>query len=176
MIIIFVVVSAWLVIPFNEGKAQNETSTEVSSMALLSVVVIVPIAARETSQLNFGRFFPGRNGGTITISPRGDVRVTSEVVVATTGTSAGSFAVSGQGDATYAISLPGGGATLMHEGDSKTMEVNDWVTIPENGDAHVRLVGGTQTVLLGATLKVGSLDQNPKGMYTGSYEITFGYN
>ena len=173
---IFAVVSALLVIPVEKVKSQNATSTEVSATALLSVVVIVPIAARETSQLNFGRFFPGSRGGTITVTPGGNVMTTSEVVLASSGTSAGSFAVSGQGDATYAINLPGGGTTLMHEGDSKTMEVNDWVTIPENGDAHLRLVGGNQTVWLGATLRVGSLDQNPKGKYTGSYEITFGYN
>jgi hypothetical protein len=56
------------------------------------------------------------------------------------------------------------------------MQVSDWVTIPENGDTGIRLDGGVQTVLVGATLKVGSLDENPKGIYTGSYQITFAYN
>jgi hypothetical protein len=29
---------------------------------------------------------------------------------------------------------------------------------------------------VGATLKVRSLDENPKGTYSGTYQITFAYN
>jgi hypothetical protein len=56
------------------------------------------------------------------------------------------------------------------------MVVSDWVTLPDSGDAGIRLDGGSKTVLVGATLQVGSLDENPKGIYSGSYEITFAYN
>jgi hypothetical protein len=56
------------------------------------------------------------------------------------------------------------------------MVVSDWVTLPENADTGIKLDGGSQTVMLGATLNVGSIDENPRGIYTGSYQITFAYN
>lgn len=173
---ISIVICTFLILPIPQGKAQAHTTIEVSASAMLSVNIVVPIAARETSSLNFGRFYPGTSGGTITVKPNGNVITTAGVVIAPSAPTAGSFAVSGQGDATYAINLPKGPATLTSMDGTKTMEVDDWVTVPENGDARVRLEGGIQTVLLGATLRVGSLDENPKGLYTGSYEITFAYN
>lgn len=175
LILISVVICIFLMMPFEQGKAQVYATTEVFATAMLSIVIVVPIAAREISQLNFGRFIPG-TGGTITISPNGNVLTTSGVVIAASAPTAGSFAISGQGDATFAINLPDGAAILTNSDGTKTMEVSGWVTVPENGDANVRLAGGVQTVLLGATLRVGSPEANPKGLYTGSYEITFGYN
>jgi len=38
------------------------------------------------------------------------------------------------------------------------------------------LENGAQTVYVGATLKVGSLIDNPVGIYTGTYTITFDFN
>jgi len=37
------------------------------------------------------------------------------------------------------------------------------------------LQGGFQTVLVGATLKIGTLNDNPVGVYTGTYTITFDF-
>ncbi len=176
LILISVLSGALLAIPVEEVISQAQTTTEVAAAAMTSVSIVVPIAARETSQLSFGRFYPGQQGGTITVSPQGYVNATPGVVIAASAPSAGSFSVSGQGDATYAINLPNGPAILTSIDGTKTMEVSNWVSVPENGDAKVRLAGGSQEVRVGATLRVGSLDQNPRGIYTGSYEITFGYN
>lgn len=170
------VICTILMMTFEKGNGQIYANSEVSASAMLSIVIVVPIAARETSSLNFGRFFPGSSGGSITISPNGFVMTTSGVVITASAPSAGCFTVSGQGDATYAINLPNGPVILTNSDGTKTMEVAGWITDPENGDAHVRLAGGSQTVMLGATLRVGSIEENPKGIYTGSYEITFGYN
>lgn len=38
------------------------------------------------------------------------------------------------------------------------------------------LQGGFQIVYVGATLKVGTIEDNPVGIYTGSYMITFDFN
>jgi hypothetical protein len=38
------------------------------------------------------------------------------------------------------------------------------------------LNGGSQEVKIGATLIVGSVNDNPKGIYTGTYFVTFSYN
>jgi hypothetical protein len=144
--------------------------------AQVSASIIIPLSATETSQLNFGRFFPGSQGGTIMISPTGSVMTSSTVVTAASSRNPGSFFVSGATDVTFAIALPDSPTTLTNAADSKTIVVSDWVTIPENGDAGIKLDGGTQTIMVGATLTVGSLDENPRGIYTGSYRITFAYN
>lgn len=175
-ILIFFVISTSLVASVKPAHAQVHTNTEVAASAMLSIDVVVPIAARETQSLNFGRFFPGNIGGTISISPGGLVNTTSGVLITASAPSAGVFTVSGQGDATYAINLPNGPITITNSDGTSTMVVSGWVSDPVNGDANTRLQGGAQTVRLGATLRMGSLSENPKGVYTGSYEITFGYN
>ncbi|WP_367328859.1 DUF4402 domain-containing protein [Lentimicrobium sp.] len=35
---------------------------------------------------------------------------------------------------------------------------------------------GQETVSIGATLQVGPIEDNPVGMYTGSFSLTFAYN
>jgi hypothetical protein len=168
--LILAAISFFTVLPAGRVLAQDLATAQVSA------TIIVPLTATEASQLNFGRFFPGTQGGTIVVSPTGSVSTSSTVVADASPRNPGSFFVSGQTDATFSIGLPTGSATLTNATDSKTMEVSDWVTIPENGDAGIKLAGGTQTVMIGATLKVGSMDENPKGIYTGSYQITFAYN
>lgn len=172
--VISLILFTFLVIPVVQAKAQANNSKEASASAMTSVDIVLPLAARETSQLSFGKFYPGEQGGSITISPGGEVDANGVSIVASV-PSAGVFTLSGQGDATFAICLPPGPAILTNA-NGQTMQVNNWVSVPENGDARVRLAGGAQTVSIGATLQVGSLDQNPRGEYNGTYEVTFGYN
>ncbi|MFA6127958.1 MAG: DUF4402 domain-containing protein [Bacteroidales bacterium] len=175
-ILIFFVICTGLVFSIKPAHTQVHTNTEVAASAMLSIDVVVPIAARETQALKFGSFFPGTTGGTITITPSGSVNYTSGITIFASVQSAGIFTVSGQGDATYAINLPIGPVILTNNDGTSTMEVSGWTTVPENGDANMRMEGGAQTVSVGATLRVGSINENPRGEYTGSYEITFGYN
>jgi hypothetical protein len=146
-----------------------------SATARASATIIIPLTATESAQLNFGKFFPGEQGGTVIISPAGDVSTSATVVAAAGQRNPGSFFVTGQVDAAFAIDLPDGPAILTNA-DSKTMVVSDWVTIPANTDAGIKLEGGAQTVMIGATLTVGSADANPKGIYSGTYQVTFAYN
>ena len=170
LILIIVAVFLLEVLPAGQVRAQDRATAQVTA------TVIIPLTATEYTSLNFGRVFPGSQGGTITINPAGFVVTSSTVVADVSSRNSGSFYVTGQADATFSITLPGGPAILTKTDDTKTMMVSGWVTIPENGDAGIKLTGGTQTVLVGATLNVGSLDENPKGIYTGSYQITFAYN
>ncbi len=56
------------------------------------------------------------------------------------------------------------------------MLVENWNSVPAPGIGTGMLQNGYQTVYVGATLKVGSLSDNPVGIYSGSYEITFDFN
>ena len=138
---------------------------------------IIPIyAASETAQLNFGRFSPGPQGGLIMLSPESTISVLGSVFKGTTAHNAASFYVSGDLDAAYTISLPTTPVVLKHVSTTKTMQIESWSSIPSPGIGAGMLQDGFQVVYVGATLKVGTLHDNPLGIYTGTYTITFDFN
>jgi len=141
------------------------------------VAEIIPVfTASETSQLNFGKFAPGPQGGIITVTPESTVSVLGNVYRGTGIQNAASFYVSGELDAAFSITLPSEPVILMHTQNAKTLVVADWKSIPEPGIGAGMLQNGFQIVNVGATLKVGSLLDNPVGIYTGTYTITFDFN
>ena len=137
---------------------------------------IIPVfSATETSQLNFGRFSPGPEGGRIILTPQSTVSVLGSVFKGNGAFNAASFYVSGDADAAYSITLPASPVVLKHTSSAKTMLIEDWVSMPAAGIGTGKLQDGFQTVYVGATLKVGTLHDNPVGIYTGSYNITFDF-
>jgi hypothetical protein len=138
---------------------------------------VVPVfSAVETSQLNFGRFAPGPQGGEIILTPQSSISVTGSVFVGTGVHNAASFYVSGDADAAYSITLPVNPVILKHVSSARTMLVDTWNSVPAPGTGTGMLKNGYQNVYVGATLKVGTLNDNPVGVYTGTYEITFDFN
>jgi hypothetical protein len=141
------------------------------------IAEIIPIfSASETSQMNFGRFAPGPQGGQIILTPESTVSVLGSVYTGTGIHNAASFYVSGDVDAAYTISLPTSPVVLTHVSSARTMLIIDWNSVPSPGIATGRLQNGFQVVYVGATLKVGTLIDNPVGIYTGTYNITFDFN
>ncbi len=112
----------------------------------------------------------------------GQVTVTAEgidmgTVVMSGGVhNAATFNITGEEGATFSITLPAGSVTLKHINDSKTMEVSAWVSDPPVGAGTGISDDGSQVVKVGATLEVGIRNDNPVGLYSGSYSITFAYN
>ncbi|MGE5317217.1 MAG: DUF4402 domain-containing protein, partial [Chloroflexota bacterium] len=68
------------------------------------------------------------------------------------------------------------GPALLVNSSNNTMTIDNWVSDPPAGTGAGILNGGTETVSIGATLTVGSLETNPVGVYTGTYSLTFAYN
>lgn len=153
-------------------KAQAQASVTASMFA----EVIAALTATENSQLSFGKFSPGNNGGEIHLSPQGVRSVSGNVTLSGGGHSAGSFIITGEDQATFTINLPSGQSLLTNLAGNKTMVVTNWESIPSPGIGSGVLTGGTQEVKVGATLVVGSMNDNPVGIYTGTYIITFAYN
>lgn len=140
------------------------------------IAEIIPVfSAVETSQLNFGRFAPGPEGGKIILTPQSTISVLGSVFKGNGAFNAASFYVTGDADAAYSITLPAGPVVLKHASSAKTLVVEDWVSFPSAGPGTGKLQDGFQTVYVGATLKVGNLHDNPVGIYTGSYNITFDF-
>ena len=57
------------------------------------------------------------------------------------------------------------------------MEVKNWESYPSASGSGVKMLSnGLLTLSIGATLKVGNMNDNPVGVYAGTYAITFSYN
>jgi len=158
------------------GEIIAQSANPVSATGHIFAEIIPIFTASEMSQLNFGRFSPGIQGGEIILSPGSTVSVLGSVYQGVGSHNAASFSVSGDVDATFSITLPSAPVVLTHSSDAKTMIVDDWVSVPSKGIGTGVLHNGFQVVYVGATLKVGTLNDNPVGVYLGKYIITFDFN
>lgn len=165
-----------LLLSFAGSRLQAQGPQQASATGHVFAEVVAAFSAVETSQMNFGRFSPGPYGGQIILTPQGTVSVMGSVVKGSGIHNAASFYVSGDSYTAFSIALPKSPATLTNTSDAKTMIVSNWVSVPSPGPGAGTLQEGFQTVYLGATLEVGTLNDNPVGIYTGSYTITFDFN
>lgn len=154
----------------------SRASAQVTATGTASAEIIEALTTREVSPLNFGRFSPETQGGKIILSPDGVQSVQGTVVLAGGTHSSASFFVSGQYEATFSISLPLGPVVLTNMQNEKTMIVSDWQSSPAPGVGLGKLVGGSMTIYIGATLSVGDMNANPAGMYAGTFTVTCAYN
>jgi hypothetical protein len=147
---------------------------QVTATASTSATIITPIAITKDVDMNFGNIAVSPTlGGTVVLPTAGARTLTGGVtlpVVAGTVTAA-SFTVTGDGNSTYSITLPGSAITLT--GPSGTMTVENFVSTPSGTGA---LSGGTQTINVGATLNVGAAQT--AGAYTNASDlfVTVNYN
>jgi len=149
---------------------------QTSVTATATAEVIEALRAAEVAALNFGRFSPETSGGEIKITPDG-IRTSQGSVSLSGGQyNPASFQLAGQSDATVTITLPQTATTLTNLATGKTMEVYRWETNNVTNTGTGVLTKGTLLLRIGATLKVGTVADNPVGQYSGSYVITFSYN
>jgi hypothetical protein len=156
------------------AEAQSGMSSTVTGH--ITAEVISTLSAIETSQLSFGRFSPGPQGGDLILTPQNTISVLGSVWPGSGTHNAASFYVTGDPGAAYSITLPASPVTIRHMGTARSMTVEDWQSVPEAAPGAGMLENGSQTVYVGATLKIGNLNDNPVGVYTGTYTITFDFN
>ncbi len=148
-------------------QAQSTVTAEVFAE------IITALTAQENQPLSFGRFSPEATGGSIVISPDGIRQSRGEVIPTGIGHGPASFYVTGHLKAQFEVILPEGPVQIFREGGPESMTVTDF-TVNNESEIWV-LDDGTRIVNLGATLEVGSIEQNPTGMYSGTYSIIFLY-
>ena len=158
------------------GISEIRVHAQVSVTAQMSAEVIAALTATEKTQLNFGRFSPETTGGEVLLTPEGNRSSGGTVILVTGIHNPASFYITGQSDATFSIALPEGPVVITNMQNSKTMLVTDWKSDPPAGVGAGTLRGGSEIVSIGATLKVGTANDNPTGVYTGTYTVTFDYN
>ena len=154
--------------------AQSPLSSTVTGH--ITAEVISTLSAIETAQLSFGKFSPGPQGGLLVLTPESSISVMGSVWPGSGTHNAASFYVTGDPGVAYTITLPSAPVTLTHVGSARTMTVEDWRSVPEAEPGAGMLENGFQVVYVGATLRVGTLHDNPIGVYTGTYTITFEFN
>ena len=155
-------------------QAQNPQQASVTGHVFAEV--ISAFSAVETSQMNFGRFSPGPYGGQIILTPQGTISVIGSVISGSGIHNAASFYVTGDCYTSFSINQPKSPATLTNMSGAKTMRVSNWVSVPSTRPGAGTLQDGFLAVYVGATLEVGTMNDNPVGTYTGSYSITFDFN
>lgn len=156
-------------------RANGQSTSSVSATGHVFAEVIEVYAATETAQMNFGRFSPGPQGGEIILTPEGTVSVIGSIFKGIGAHNAASFFITGDKNASFTISLPDE-VTISQVTGSKTMLIKDWVSSTDDGNGAGILQEGSQIVYVGATLQVGTLIDNPSGVYAGTYNITFDFN
>ena len=150
---------------------------EITGTALAELIEV--LSAEEASPLNFGRFFiDGQGGGTISItaSPALERIVAGNAVQLASGGSPGPavYQVTGYAKASVNITLPGPALLIHATNPAHRMLVDTWTSFP--GNASKLDANGKLTFYLGATLHVETLSQNPVGVYSGTYNVTFAYD
>ncbi|MCU0455229.1 MAG: DUF4402 domain-containing protein [Bacteroidales bacterium] len=153
-----------------------QTGQQFTATGQITAEVIPVFTVSETSQLSFGKFSPGHQGGELILTPRGSISVLGTVWQGGGLHNPACFFITGSEDAAFSVSLPAVPVIITHESGSRTMEVRDWKSVPAEGAGTGMLQNGFKEVFVGATLKVGTLIDNPAGRYRGSYNITFDFN
>lgn len=142
---------------------------------LKAQVPTVPISISKDSEMSFGTIAVSSGGGTVVLHPSGSRTASGGIMLPSlTGTvSAARFTVTGDAGYTYAITLPATDFVLTNTVSSATMTINVFTSTPS---ATGTLSGGTETVLVGATLNVSG--SQTAGSYTNAagFEVTVQYN
>lgn len=155
----------------------NSSFSQTNLNAHASAEVIQVLTATETAAINFGRFSPEAAGGEIKLSPDGVRSTTGSVSLGGGLYNPAIFNISGQPDFNVVVNLPTTPILLTNNANGKTMQVINWTSIPASSSTGIKIQSsGIITLNVGATLKVGSMNDNPVGLYNGTYAVTFSYN
>jgi len=168
-----VIVAATVII----AASATASFAQATATASATATIITPISISKTVDMNFGNIaVSASTAGTVvlsTASGRTTGGAGGVTLPATTGTvAAASFAVAGQASYTYAITLPT--SATLSDGATHTMAVSAFTSNPSVTGALS--TGGTQTLLVGATLTVSAAQA--AGTYTSStaVPVTVNYN
>lgn len=167
------IILVFIPVLFAAGGLYGQTAIQASTTADVFAKVLNSV---KTSQINFGHFYSGSYDGQLinkadgVLFVEGDINKGGDIHYST------SFDVSGNGNTAFAISYPNSPITLTNNSDAKTIIVGNWKTVSIPTSGVDELPPEYNTVSLDATLKLGTSEEYPVGLYLGYYTITFGFN
>ena len=146
-------------------------ASAASTSGTANATIIAPITIGAILTLEFGQIVTGAGVSVVRVTSGGARSLVSGNATLAGGTfRAGTFDIGGEGNATYAITLPAGAATLT--GPGTDMTVDTWTSSPSG--TGTLSGGGAQTISVGGDLNIGA--SQATGSYTGTYTVTVDYN
>lgn len=148
------------------------TANAATASGSANASIVAALAISNTVALNFGQIAPTIAIGAVTVGTTGARSFTGGVTLANgTPPTAASFGVTGAPSNTYAITLPAD-IDVTLTGPGAPMTVTGFVSDPPT--SGILSAGGTQTLLVGATVHVGV--SQVAGAYTGLFNVDVVYN
>jgi hypothetical protein len=158
-------------------QVQAQTTATASANAS-ATILSTPITLSKTADLAFGSMLRPTTGSyTVQVDPADGQRsiITGTGTLSGSGESRAQFSVGGDGGQFFTITLPASAVTITHVGTADTIPV----TLAYSVVGSTQLSGtsgssGSKTFFVGGTMPVSST--LPIGGYTGSFDVTVGYN
>ena len=147
-----------------------------TATATIKAIVVTPLSILKTFDMDFGSVAVSPTvPGTVILTPASVRSITGGSQIIGTTAKAATFTVTGQGTSTYAITLTPASLTVTN--GSNSMIVNNFNSTPTTTTGGA-LVGGTQTLTVGATLNMTAAQatgtyNNPSGT---PLSVTVAYN
>ena len=152
------------VIGFAGMSAANAATTDGTAGAK----IIAPLQIAAKADLYFGTIAPSlTTADTVLVTVDGDKKCGAALTCLTADHTAAAFAVSGEADAVYTISLPD--AIEIANGNGDAMKVYAFTGSKTSGT----LVNGTDSFTVGGELAVAAMQ--PAGKYRGNFVVAVEY-
>lgn len=149
----------------------QSSSTAATSSTTSSQTTHTAIGLTQLADWNFGYLFTGSTAGSVTLTTSGNRSASGGVVLFNTTTAdphVASYKITGDNSAAYSLMFPSS-ITLTRSGGSQTMTLTQFT---KTGTGV--LMNGSETISVGATLKVGALQTG--GNYSGTNYVVAVYN
>lgn len=144
-----------------------------SATATATATVATAIGIAKTIDMSFGTIGATAVAGTVVLGTDGSRTCTNVDCLSGSPGAAASFDVTGQASQTYSITLPAGAVALT--GPGPNMDATAFVSLPT--PTGTLSGAGTETLLVGATLAVGTAALQTPGVYTSAaFTVTVNYN
>jgi hypothetical protein len=137
--------------------------------------IVTPITVTQTTAMNFGGVVADASAiGSVILATNNGRSVTGAALLGNGAAArAGVFAVAGEANATFTITLPVGTVNLTHTNTTDLMTVGTFVSSLAGSPGTLN-GSGALNVSVGATLNVGIAQL--AGHYAGTFPITVTYN
>ncbi len=147
-------------------QAANTTATATATVA-------TALGIAKTVDMSFGTIGATAIAGSVVLGTDGSRTCTDVDCLAGSPGAAASFDVTGQNNATYSITLPSAAVPLT--GPGPNMDATAFVSLPT--PTGTLSGAGAETLLVGATLAVGTAGAQTAGVYTSAgFTVTVNYN
>lgn len=153
------------------GSKYEGMYSKQQASAKVSAVIVKTYKAVLGTDLKFGNVNVSNSPTEVEVTPDDTRLVSGKINLGDNSYSPARYYLSGGNDVSCSIILPDKPVVLTNAGHSKTITVTDW-----NARLYSDNAGAEQSLIMGATLKVGHNNKIPAGVYQGSYNVTFLYN